>query len=52
MFMPVEVRKVGMIPGTRVMDGSEPPCGFWELNIDLARTSVLNHGAISLATPL
>lgn len=35
----------GQATGDR--DGSEQPCGFWEMNLALA--SALNHGGLSLA---
>lgn len=30
--VPVEARRRGQRPGTRVTDGFEPSCGCWDLN--------------------
>jgi hypothetical protein len=29
-----EARESGGCPGTGVTDGCQPPCGWWELNLD------------------
>ena len=48
-LVPVGAQKQGLrFPGTEVMDGCDPLCGCWELNLDLLKGQVLLNAEPSL----
>lgn len=40
-FVPTEARRGLEFSGIGIMDGGEPPCGFWELTFRVLKVSLI-----------